>query len=134
MGILKQQLILKGIITESDWVELFHNRVRIDYYKDNHDAELKDAEVMRERLGIMDQATSYVGEYLSKEWVMKNILRFDDMETAEITKQMYKELEGGDIPVPPPMEDPPTPPPNANLPEPEEEEPDPDRQAAQPPQ
>ena len=140
VGILKQQLILKGIITESDWVELFHNRVRIDYYKDNHYAELKDAEVMRERLGIMDQATSYVGEYLSKEWVMKNVLRFDDMEAAEIRKQMYKELEDGDIPVADPLEDPPTPPPNANVPDSavqgngDEAEPDPDRQAAQPPQ
>ena len=89
IGILRQQLVLKGIITDSDWLELFHNRVRIDYYKDNHYTELKDAEVFRERLGLMDQASQYVGEYVSKSWVMKNVFRFneDEIEAMELEIQ-----------------------------------------------
>jgi hypothetical protein len=96
-GILRQQLILKGIITEVDWHDKFSNRVRIDYYKDNHYTELKDAEVLRERLGLMDQSVQYVGEYFSKEWLMKNIMRFDDEESAEMYKQMKKEVASGEI-------------------------------------
>jgi hypothetical protein len=91
IGVLRQQLVLKGIITDSDWMELFHNRIRVDYYKDNHYTELKDAEVFRERLGLMDQASQYVGEYLSKEWVMKNVFHFTDEEMDEMEKQIGSE-------------------------------------------
>ena len=100
-GILKQQLILKGVITEADWVEMFHNRIRVDYYMDNHYTELKDAEVMRERLGLVDQAVNYVGEYVSKEWIMKNIMRFTDEEAKEMQKQMDGEIENDEYAVGP---------------------------------
>ena len=96
-GILKQQLILKGIITEVDWHDKFSNRIRIDYYKDNHYTELKDAEVMRERLGLMDQAVQYVGEYLSKDWVMTNIMQLDNEEKVAMNAQMKKEIASGEI-------------------------------------
>ena len=96
-GILKQQLVLKGVITEADWVELFHNRVRVDYYKDNHYSEMKDAEVLQGRFNLMDQAAQYIGEYLSKEWVLTNILRLDEMEQEEIYKQMQDEIDSGEV-------------------------------------
>ena len=96
-GILKQQLILKGIITEVDWHDKFSNRIRIDYYKDNHYTELKDAEVMRERLGLMDQAVQYVGEYLSKDWVMTNIMQLDNEQKVAMNVQMKKEIAYGEI-------------------------------------
>jgi hypothetical protein len=96
-GILKQQLILKGIITEADWVELFHNRIRVDFYKDNHYAEMKDAEVLQGRFNLMDQAAQYIGEYLSKEWVLSNILRMDESEQEEVFKQMQDEIESGEV-------------------------------------
>ena len=96
-GILKQQLILKGIITEADWIEMFHNRIRVDFYKDNHYSELKDAEVLQGRFNLMDQASAYIGEYLSKEWVLSNVLRLDEKEQEEIYKQMQDELESGEI-------------------------------------
>ena len=96
-GILKQQLVLKGIITEADWVELFHNRIRVDFYKDNHYAEMKDAEVLQGRFNLMDQAAQYIGEYLSKEWVLSNILRMDESEQEEVFKQMQDEIESGEV-------------------------------------
>jgi hypothetical protein len=96
-GILKQQLVLKGIITEADWVELFHNRIRVEYYKDNHYAEMKDAEVLQGRFNLMDQAAQYIGEYLSKEWVLTNILRMEESEQEEVYKQMQKELQDGEV-------------------------------------
>jgi hypothetical protein len=96
-GILRQQLILKGIITDADWVEHFHNLIRVEYYKDNHYTELKDAEVMRERLNLMDQAAQYVGEYISRDWVMKNIFRFDDKQRASMKKEIEKEVNSGEV-------------------------------------
>ena len=96
-GILRQQLILKGIITDSDWVDHFHNMIRIEFYKDNHYTELKDAEVMRERLNLMDQSAQYVGEYISRDWVMKNIFRFDDKERAAMKKEIEKEIASGEV-------------------------------------
>ena len=119
-GILRQQLILKGIITEADWVESFHNRVRIDYYKDNHYSELKDAEVMQGRLNLMDQASAYIGEYLSKDWVMTNIMRFSQDEADAMFKQMQDELDDGEINPYVPPEDGAQPPPAA---QPDENEP-----------
>ena len=95
--ILRQQLVLKGIITDSDWIELFHNRISVDFYKDNHYTELKDAEVMAQRLQTMDQASQYVGEYLSKQWVMKNIFRFTEEEAEEMMKQIDTEVQDGEI-------------------------------------
>ena len=65
-GILKTQLIMKGLITEEDW-DSWKNDIFIDYSRDNHFTELKDAELLRDRLTTLDQASQYVGEYFSKE-------------------------------------------------------------------
>ena len=95
MGILKTQLMLKGIITEEDWDNM-KNDIVIDYIKDNHFSELKDAELLRERLQTLDQASQYIGSYFSKEWVMKNILKFTDEEIDTMTDQAEDEAEKGD--------------------------------------
>lgn len=97
IAILRQQLVLKGIITDSDWVDFFHNNIRVEYYKDNHYTELKDAEVMRERLNLMDQSAQYVGEYISRDWVMKNIFRFDEKEREAMKAEIKKEIDSGEV-------------------------------------
>ena len=89
LNILKKQLILKGIITEEDWNN-WKTDVVVTYTMDNHFTELKDAEVLREKLQQLDQVQNYVGEYFSKEWVMKNILHFND----EDIENMQKEING----------------------------------------
>jgi len=89
-GILKTQLIMKGIITEEDWQE-WKNDITIDYVRDNHFAELRDAEMLRERLQTLDQVQNYVGEYFSKEWVQKNVLMLSDEDIAQIDKEMSGE-------------------------------------------
>ena len=71
--------------------------MRVDFYKDNHYSELKDAEVLQGRFNLMDQASQYIGEYLSKEWVLTNILRLDEGEQDEIFKQMTDEIESGEV-------------------------------------
>ena len=96
LNILKKQLILKGIITEDDW-DLWKNDLYIDYVRDNHFTELKDAEIMENRLRLLGEVSAYVGEYFSKEWVMKNVLYFDDEKIQELQGQMSKEGEEGNI-------------------------------------
>ena len=95
IGILKKQLILKGICTEQDWEE-WKNQIQVDYTRDNHFSELKDAELLRERLATMDQIASYVGEYFSREWVMKNVMMFNDEDIEEMSKQVDAENEKGE--------------------------------------
>ena len=96
LGILKKQLILKAICTEQDW-ESWKSQIQVDYSRDNHFVEMKDAELLRERLQTMDQISSYVGEYFSREWVMKNVMMFNDDDIEEMSKQVEAEnAQGGD--------------------------------------
>ena len=88
-GILRTQLIMKGIITEEDWEE-WKNDITVDYQKDNHFAELRDAEMLTNRIETLDRVQNYVGEYFSKEWVQKNILHLSD----EDIEQMKKDIDG----------------------------------------
>jgi len=99
LGILKKQLILKGIITAQDWEE-WKDNIYVDYIKDNHFAELKDAEILQNRIGLMNEITQYVGEYYSKEWVQKNVMMLDDEEIVQMKKQIEKEMAEGEIPDP----------------------------------
>ena len=94
IGILKKQLILKGVCTEQDW-EAWKNEIQVDYTRDNHFSELKDSELLRERLGTMDQISAYVGEYFSREWVMKNVMIFDDQGVEDMIKQVEAETAKG---------------------------------------
>ena len=92
IGILKKQCLLKGVCTEQDW-ESWKNEIQIDYNRDNHFAELKDAELLRERLQTMDQISQYVGEYFSRTWVMKNVMMFDEKDIEEMIKEINTETE-----------------------------------------
>ena len=99
LEILKKQLIMKGLITEDDWNE-WKNDIVIDFTRDNHFTELKDAELLRERLQTLDQVSQYVGDYFSKEWVMKNVLQFNDDDIKQVEKQSdEEEPEQNDAPV-----------------------------------
>ena len=90
LEILKKQLVMKGLITEDDWNE-WKNDLVVDFIRDNHFTELKDAELLRERLQTLDQVSQYVGEYFSKEWVMKNVLQFNDDDIKQVAQQASEE-------------------------------------------
>ena len=78
---------MKNIITEVDW-QSWKNTVVVDYLRDNHFAELKEAELLREKVQTLDQISQYVGEYFSKEWVQKHVLLFDDKEIEDMNKEI----------------------------------------------
>ena len=85
--LLKTQLILKGIITPEDW-EVMKEHIQYDFLQDNHFSELKDMEILGERIDHLDRLADYIGKYYSHEWVRRNILRQSDKEIEEIDKQI----------------------------------------------
>ena len=97
LGILKKQLMLKGVITEEDW-DNWKNDIVVDYIRDNHFSELRDAELLREKLQTLDTMQQYVGEFFSKEYVMKNVLLLDDDAMKEMKDQIAQEKSSGEIP------------------------------------
>ena len=93
-NILKKQLILKGIITPEDW-QTWKNDIQIDFIRDNHFTELKDSELLRERLSTLDQLSQYVGEYFSREWVMKNVMMMSEEDIETMKDQVEAENAKG---------------------------------------
>ena len=101
--ILKTQLVLKGIITIEDWV-IIKEHIQYTFLKDGYFAELKNAEILRERLTLATEVTPYIGKYYSIEYVRKNVLRQTDEDIAEINRQIASEIKSGII-APPQGED-----------------------------
>jgi len=96
---LKTQLILKNIITPEDW-EIMSEHIQYDFLYDNHFSELKDAELLNERLTLCQAAEPYVGKYYSQDYVRRKILRQTDIEIIEQDKLIEKEIKDGTIPDP----------------------------------
>ena len=101
--VLKTQLLLKGIIAPDDWDEM-QEHIQYDFLQDGHFAELKDAELLENRIQMLDGIQSYIGTFFSKEYVLKKVLRMNDAEIDEMNQQIRKELDtdpmdgGVDIP------------------------------------
>ena len=96
---LKTQLLLKNVITPEDW-EIMSEHIQYDFLYDNHFSELKEAELMNERLTLCQTAEPYVGKYYSQDYVRRKILRQTDMEILEQDKLIKKEIKDGTIPDP----------------------------------
>ena len=97
--ILRTQLILKNIITPEDW-EFLNDHIQYDFLYDNQFAELKESELMSDRLGILATIEPYIGKYFSNEYVRKKVLRQTDSEIVDIDKQIKSEIKKGIIPDP----------------------------------
>ena len=103
--ILKTQLLLKNVITPEDW-DIMSEHIQYDFLYDNHFAELKDSELMAERLTMVASAEPYVGRYFSQDYLRRKILRQTDEEILEQDKLMKKEIADGVVPDPAMMMDP----------------------------
>ena len=88
--LLRTQLILTGVIAEEEWKSMSEH-IQFDFLQDNNFTELKNAELLKERLEMLSQVENYVGTYFSKEWVKKNVLHLTDDEISEMQKQMDSE-------------------------------------------
>ena len=94
LDLLKTQLILKNIVTPQDWNKMAEH-IQFDYLYDNHFAELKDTELMNERLNLMTQIEPYIGTYYSRDYVKRKILRQTEEEMIEMEKEMEEENASG---------------------------------------
>ena len=88
--LLRTQLILTGVIAEEEWKQMSEH-IQFDFLQDNNFTELKNAELLKERLEMLSQVENYVGTYFSKEWIKKNVLHLTDDEISEMQKQMDSE-------------------------------------------
>ena len=100
---LKTQLLLKNVITPEDW-EIMSEHIQYDFLYDNHFAELKEAELMNERLTLCQTAEAYVGKYYSQDYIRRKVLRQTDEEIIEQDKLIDKEIKAGIIPDPAEMQ------------------------------
>ena len=96
---LKTQLILKNIVSTEDW-DRINDHIQYDFLYDNQFAELKESEMLNERLGILATIEPYIGKYYSNEYVRKKVLRQTDGEIIEIDEQIEQEIRDGIIPDP----------------------------------
>jgi len=90
--ILKTQLVLKGIISLEDW-DVMKEHIQYDFLKDGHFAELKEAELLRDRIDALDSIQSYIGTFFSKEYVLRNVLRMNDSQIDDMRDQIAREIE-----------------------------------------
>jgi hypothetical protein len=97
--LLKTQLILKNIVTVEDWNKM-SDHIQYDYLYDGHFSELKETELMNERLNLMVAIQPYIGTYYSKDYVRRKILRQTDQEIDDENKLMENEIKSGEYPDP----------------------------------
>jgi len=91
---LRIQCVLKGICTNEEWDD-FKNFIHYDFIKDNNFTELKDAELMTNRLQLLASVDPYTGRYFSQSWIQRNVLRLNDDEIKAMQKEIDKEKEEG---------------------------------------
>ena len=111
--LLKTQLVLKGIITLEEWDDMSEH-IQYDFIADNYFSELKEKEILNERLQLLQQMDQFAGKYFSLEYLRRQILRHTDSEMQEIDKQIEQEIADGKLADPAsidpatgmPMEDP----------------------------
>ena len=94
MELLKTQLLMKNIITPDDWKEISQN-IYCEYAKDSYFTELKDSEILKERMEVLREVNEYIGRYYSIEWVRKNILKQTEDEISDMDKEMDDEKAKG---------------------------------------
>ena len=100
--ILEKQLILKGVITSEDWQE-FKTNFKYEYSEDNHFAELRTTEILRDRISMLRDIDDYTGKYYSHEWVRRNVLYQTEEDMKEIDEQIVEEMDNPQYNPEPPM-------------------------------
>jgi hypothetical protein len=87
---LRIQLVLKGVCTSEEW-ENFREEIYYDFIKDNNFTEMRDAELLRERVNTATMLDPFVGKYYSSAWIRKNVLQMTDEEIEQMEKEIEEE-------------------------------------------
>ena len=94
--LLRTQLVLKQVISENDW-QMVRECIQYDFVQDGHFAELKNTELLRERLALANEMRDYVGKFYSVNYIRKNVLKQNDREIEQMDNQIKKEIDDGII-------------------------------------
>lgn len=86
LDILRTQLLLKGIATTEDW-EVIKGKILFNYVEDNFYAEIKESEMLKERMLNVQVADVYVGKYFSKRFVQREILKLTDEQVKDMDEE-----------------------------------------------
>ena len=92
--ILEKQLLLKGVITKAEWIDM-KDKINFDFIEDNYFAEMKEAEILRERLGLLRDVEEYAGKYYSIDYIRRVVLRQTEDDMKEQDKQIEQEKKEG---------------------------------------
>lgn len=87
---LEKQLLLKGIVTPEDWI-LISQKLKFDYARDNYYSELKEAEIINNRVATLQGVQPYIGKFYSNKWVQQHVLRMSDEEMEEERRNIIEE-------------------------------------------
>jgi len=93
-NILEKQLLLKGIITRKEWIDM-REKINYDFLEDNYFSELKEGEILRSRLELMSEVNEYVGKYYSIQWVRDKVLKQSEGERKDVDAQLAQEKKDG---------------------------------------
>jgi hypothetical protein len=93
--LLETQLVLKGVCTKSEWQQL-KEEIYYDFVTDAHFTELKETEIMKERLMLLSDIDNYTGKYFSVAWIRKKVLRQTEDDIKQMDREMAEEGEDGD--------------------------------------
>ena len=97
---LKTQLVLKGVLSPKEFDQA-KEHITFDFVYDNHFSELKDLEILQNKLQAVQMCEPYIGKYFSVYEMRHKILGMTDGEIAETDKQIAYERNVGIIPAPP---------------------------------
>jgi hypothetical protein len=90
--VLKKQLLLKGVIAETDWQDISQT-ITFDYNQDSYFNELQETEMLKERIAMVAQLEPLVGKYISSEYLRKEILKQTDEDIEKIDSQNTAEKQ-----------------------------------------
>ena len=88
--ILKTQLLLKGVVAEDDWANIRDN-ISYNYLKDGHYAEMRDMDLLRDRMDMLNTMEPFIGQWFSKQYVQKQVFRMSDDEIENMQRQIDQE-------------------------------------------
>jgi hypothetical protein len=91
---MRVQLVLRGIMKEEEWDKI-HDEVRFEFARDSYFTELKNSEILNERMSLLREMNDHVGKYYSIDWIRKHILHQTEEEIEEMDKEIQNEREKG---------------------------------------
>lgn len=103
LAALEKQLLLKGIIAPDDWTAIAQ-KLKFDFAKDNYYSELKESEILQNRVNVLNAVTPYIGRFYSNHWVQQNVLHLTDEEIEEQREEILAEQQDPIFNPAPPMD------------------------------